>query len=69
MHCLVSLFPLAVEIIPPTTSGDRWLGLVCLLMFFAGIWLAFHKKEVKFAPPSVNEDRPTQVSTHEDKAA
>ena len=33
-------FPLTVAIIPPTTSSDRLVGLICLLMFFAGIWLA-----------------------------
>ena len=41
MHSLVSFFLLTVEIIPPTTSSDRLLGLICLLMFFAGIGLAY----------------------------
>src|SRR5215469_11369225 len=41
MHTLVSFLPLTVEIIPPTTSDDLLLGLICLLMFFASIGLAY----------------------------
>ena len=76
MHSLVSFFLLTVEIIPPTTSSDRLLGLICLLMFFAGIWLAC-PEVVKwwkarmgrlFAPSSVKDDRTIEVSTHEDRA-
>ena len=42
MDLLVSFLPLTVEIISPITSGDLLLGLICLLMFFAGIGLAYH---------------------------
>jgi hypothetical protein len=41
MHLLVSCLPLTVEILPPITSGDRLIGLICLLMFLAGIGLAY----------------------------
>ena len=42
MDLLVSFLPLTVEIIPPATS-DLLLGLICLLMFLAGIGLAYHE--------------------------
>ena len=43
MHSLVFFLPLTVEIIPPATTADQLLGLICLLMFFAGIGLAYLK--------------------------
>lgn len=33
-------FTLASEVILPTTPGDRLLGLICLIMFFAGMVLS-----------------------------
>jgi len=42
MDLLVSFLPLTVEIIPQATS-DPLLGLICLVMFLAGIGLAYHK--------------------------
>ena len=85
MHSVVSLLPLTVEIIPPTTS-DLLLGLICLLMFLAGIGLANREvvrrwkartewffaslsRSLNRPQPSVKEDRPTEVSPREDRAA
>ena len=42
MDLLVSFLPLTVEIIPQATS-DPLLGLICLVMFLAGVGLAYHK--------------------------
>ena len=86
MHLLVSFVPLPVEIIPPTTSGDLLLGLSCVLLFLAGIGLAYLEvvrrwkartkkffalllRSLNRPQPSVKEDRPKEVSTHEDRAA
>ena len=86
MHLLVSFLPLTVEIIQPATTGDNLLGLICLLMFFAGIGLAYSKvvrrwkartewflasllRGLNRPQPSVKEDRPTEVSQSEDRAA
>ena len=85
MHLLVSFLPLTVEIIPPTTSGDLLVGLICLLMFLAGIGLAYHevvrrwkaRMERFFAPllRSLNRPQPSvkedrpEVSQGEDRAA
>ena len=84
MDLLVSFLPLTVEIIPPATS-DLLFGLICLLMFLAGIGLAYHEvvrrwkarterffallRSLNRPQPSVKEDRPTEVSPGEDRAA
>jgi len=85
MDLLVSFLPLTVEIIPPATS-DLLLGLICLLMFLAGIGLAYHEvvrrwkartewffasllRSLNRPQPSVKEDRPTEASPGEDRAA
>jgi len=40
MRSFACFIPLSSETILPTTPGDRTLGLICLAMFVAGIWLA-----------------------------